>query len=250
MKINDVEQLLSISKANIRFYEKQGLLSPARSSNGYRDYSDADILRLKEIIILRKLGICVDDIESIHNGQLSLQEVFSANIADLEVEIEGLNGALELSIMIQAEEAEELDIERYWNLIREEEEKGNKFYAVAVEYWDTVGPEFYKRFFINANDSLKNKIAGIVLFCTIYGIWATYILDAGTYWQNFFHWPIVFAFVFCITFPLHLIGKRFPRVAAFFCNLLLIICLGILALVGILIVGGFLNSLFHFYTPS
>ena len=28
MKINDVEQILGISKANIRFYEKQNLLSP------------------------------------------------------------------------------------------------------------------------------------------------------------------------------------------------------------------------------
>lgn len=28
--------------ANIRFYEQEGLLTPARTSNGYRDYSEAD----------------------------------------------------------------------------------------------------------------------------------------------------------------------------------------------------------------
>ena len=39
MKINEVEQMLGISKANIRFYEKQNLLTPRRNENGYREYS-------------------------------------------------------------------------------------------------------------------------------------------------------------------------------------------------------------------
>lgn len=45
MKINDVEKQLGITKANIRFYEKEGLLTPSRSANGYRDYTEADIAR-------------------------------------------------------------------------------------------------------------------------------------------------------------------------------------------------------------
>ena len=31
-----------MTRANIRFYEQEGLLTPARTSNGYRDYSEAD----------------------------------------------------------------------------------------------------------------------------------------------------------------------------------------------------------------
>ena len=45
MKINDVEQILGITKANIRFYEKEGLLTPGRTENGYRDYTQRDIDR-------------------------------------------------------------------------------------------------------------------------------------------------------------------------------------------------------------
>ena len=38
MKINQVEQLVGITKKNIRFYEEQGLLSPGRNrENGYND---------------------------------------------------------------------------------------------------------------------------------------------------------------------------------------------------------------------
>ena len=63
MKINEAEELLGISKANIRFYEKEGLLTPRRGENRYRDYSEEDLDRLREIVILRKLGISVQDIK-------------------------------------------------------------------------------------------------------------------------------------------------------------------------------------------
>ena len=39
MTIREVEQQLGMTRANIRFYEKEGLLSPRRESNGYRDSS-------------------------------------------------------------------------------------------------------------------------------------------------------------------------------------------------------------------
>ena len=40
MKINQVEELVGITKKNIRFYEEQGLLNPDRNpENGYREYS-------------------------------------------------------------------------------------------------------------------------------------------------------------------------------------------------------------------
>ena len=50
MRINEAEELLGISKANIRFYEKQGLLTPQRGENRYRDYTDGDIDRLRQIV--------------------------------------------------------------------------------------------------------------------------------------------------------------------------------------------------------
>ena len=70
MRINEAEELLGISKANIRFYEKQGLLTPQRGENRYRDYTDGDIDRLRQIVILRKLGISVQDIGKILGGSL------------------------------------------------------------------------------------------------------------------------------------------------------------------------------------
>ena len=43
MNINEAEKLTGIPRASIRYYESEGLVSPARAPNGYRVYSDDDI---------------------------------------------------------------------------------------------------------------------------------------------------------------------------------------------------------------
>ena len=96
MKIQELENELNISRANIRFYEKEGLLNPKRKENGYRNYSDDDIAILKKIIIYRKLGISVADIKKIFNGEADLQEAVSQSIENLQKEIENLNGSIKL----------------------------------------------------------------------------------------------------------------------------------------------------------
>lgn len=56
MKIKQVEELVGITRKNIRFYEEQGLLNVERAENGYREYHRADIARLQEIKLFRKRG--------------------------------------------------------------------------------------------------------------------------------------------------------------------------------------------------
>lgn len=62
MTIKELEVRLGISRANIRFYEKEGLLRPARRANGYRDYSAEDAAALEKIALLRRLGMPVETI--------------------------------------------------------------------------------------------------------------------------------------------------------------------------------------------
>ena len=44
MTIKEVEQNLNVPRATVRFYEKEGLLSPVRGENGYREYSEEDVV--------------------------------------------------------------------------------------------------------------------------------------------------------------------------------------------------------------
>lgn len=51
MTIKEVEQILGIPRATVRFYEREGLVEPTREKNGYRDYSQMDVIRLSHLLI-------------------------------------------------------------------------------------------------------------------------------------------------------------------------------------------------------
>ena len=62
MHIKDVEQRTGLSRANIRYYEQEGLVHPARRKNGYRDYSPDDLETLLRIRLLRRLDVPIEEI--------------------------------------------------------------------------------------------------------------------------------------------------------------------------------------------
>jgi DNA-binding transcriptional MerR regulator len=104
MKINEVEQLLNITKPNIRFYEKKGLFSPARNENGYREYSKEDIEILKKIILFRKMGISIEDIKALLDGEEKLSKVVNKNVVRIEEQMKELQGALHISQRMQKDQ--------------------------------------------------------------------------------------------------------------------------------------------------
>lgn len=239
MKINEVEERLGISKANIRFYEKQGLVSPARSVNGYRDYSEEDVSRLQSVIVLRKLGIPVQDIEKIQSGELQLQQAIEANIAQLEAQIEQLNGSLQLSRQIAREQTPQLDTPRYWALIQEKESRGEQFAEIFGDYWDTViMPELLSRLLLKEGAGVWKIALSALALCGIYGAVKAIFFDES-FWVNFFHWPIVLAVVVLITFPIHLLGRKRPKAASLIGTILGLLSAAFLIFVVLYLIIGF-----------
>src|SRR6476646_9192981 len=58
MKVSELASRVGISPAAVRFYESEGFLPlAARSANGYRDYNEADVCRLRVLTSLRGLGV-------------------------------------------------------------------------------------------------------------------------------------------------------------------------------------------------
>lgn len=87
MKINEVEKKVGIKSANIRYYEKVGLLDPARNKdNGYRDYSEEDVIHLERIKTLRLINISVDDIRLLFEGGITMEEAMNKRLAELDQE--------------------------------------------------------------------------------------------------------------------------------------------------------------------
>ncbi len=91
MRIQEVAPLVGITKKNIRFYEQEGLLHPRRSStNGYRDYSDEDVLLLSQIRLLRQLGVPLEEIRQLQSGSLTVGDAMTRQGICLRREIRNL----------------------------------------------------------------------------------------------------------------------------------------------------------------
>ena len=72
MNIKEIEERSGLPRSGIRYYEAEGLLSPARLENGYRDYSEADLETLLKIKRLRGLGLTLAGIRRIQSGESTL----------------------------------------------------------------------------------------------------------------------------------------------------------------------------------
>lgn len=232
MKINEVEERVGVSKANIRFYEKQGLLNPARGANGYRVYEEADVLVLQQIVILRKLGLSVEQIGKIFSGELPLQEAVASNIISLKEQIEQLNGSLELSKQIASEGCESLDTPRYWNMIQQKEAAGQKFTDIVNEYWVSfLEPQLLKKFGLVKTDSLKTKAIQIVLVIVGVALIQTFIFKNSTFSRSLFYVPMLVIGIALLTFPLYWLNKRHPKIGSVVTTIVGILCLIIFAVV-------------------
>lgn len=75
MKIQEVMQQVQLSKRAIKFYEEKGLLKVQKDENGYRNYTNENIVTLEKISIYRKLGVEIKAIEKIFNGTMEEKEV-------------------------------------------------------------------------------------------------------------------------------------------------------------------------------
>ena len=66
MNIKALVDTVGLSKDTIRFYEREGLISPpARLSNGYRDYDNKNVEQLNMIILAKNLGFTLSEIKEL-----------------------------------------------------------------------------------------------------------------------------------------------------------------------------------------
>lgn len=69
LRIGHVAKLFNIKEETLRYYEKEGFLTPVKNpDNGYRQYSLADILLLADLLFYRDIGIPIADIHRILDG--------------------------------------------------------------------------------------------------------------------------------------------------------------------------------------
>lgn len=133
--IKEAEELTGISRQNIRYYEKMGLLNPKRDAgNGYRKYDEEDIERLKVILLFRKLDMPLEEIHKLLDHEIDLQQALDTQKAYLQKEQQKLEAALAFCDTIQEQDLAELDINRCLQEIEKQEKSGNTFADILHDY--------------------------------------------------------------------------------------------------------------------
>lgn len=60
--IGELSRRTSVHAHQLRYYEAQGLLEPGRGTSGYREYTDDDVVTVKQIRKLLRAGLSTQDI--------------------------------------------------------------------------------------------------------------------------------------------------------------------------------------------
>jgi len=105
--ISAVAKMFSVHQQTIRLYEKQGLLTPKRSSGNTRLFAEEDVDRLEEIIYLtHQLRINIAGVEmilklkkQIEKMQKGMNDMFEATQKELEQESDASKDAARASAL-------------------------------------------------------------------------------------------------------------------------------------------------------
>ena len=120
MTIKEIEEITGMLRANIRYYEAEGLVVPERNKeNGYRIYSQDNVATLLKIKLLRTLDVPLDDIKALQAGRVTLREVLQLHLVTIE-EKKGMlerSGDVSRMILEQGETFAELDALRYLSVL-------------------------------------------------------------------------------------------------------------------------------------
>lgn len=129
MNVQEVEKKTGLTRANIRFYEKQGLLKPLRKANGYRDYSFDDVNALLKIKLMRELEVSIEEIDRLQREERSLSSVIEERAESIDEERDNLSDAKRVCQSMREDEVtfQELEAGKYLEELKQlAEQRGAK----------------------------------------------------------------------------------------------------------------------------
>ena len=120
MTISEISKNFKISTRTLRYYEQIGLLkSTKKEGYAYRAYDEESILRLQQIIILRKLHIQLKEIANILDDEdvVTAIEIFKKNVNELVDKINSLSMIKEIINRLIDELEKNKNIQIHLNLL-------------------------------------------------------------------------------------------------------------------------------------
>ena len=162
MNIKEIEERSGLTRANIRYYEQEGLLAPARRENKYRDYSEEDLETLLRIALLRSLGFSLEEIRRLQSGEADFAAAMRERSAALESEGQRLLAARNVCDAISREVTS-------YSALRPEDYLNGFEPDVAAKQRDVAEPHPWRRYFARAIDlTLVGLMVSFVQFVLLH----------------------------------------------------------------------------------
>ncbi len=163
IKIREMTAKYDLSARTLRYYEDMGLIKSIRSDDyAYRLYDEANVKRLEQILILRKLNISIKDIQRIFDtsGSEIVLDVLGKKVDDIDEEISILHELKEiiLEFIHQIESADfgrESDVKLLYDKAKE-----IKTQIINVNY--NGNPSAINRM-MEVTEKLDNKVPDIMI---------------------------------------------------------------------------------------
>ncbi len=92
--VKDLSNLAGVSVQTLHHYDRIGLLKPSiRLANGYRLYSEKDLVKLQQILALKFFGFELAQIKNLLEDEVNIAEHFAIQVQFLEEKAKALNEA-------------------------------------------------------------------------------------------------------------------------------------------------------------
>ena len=196
MNIKQASKQSGVPAPNIRFYEKEGLLNPARlPGNDYRDYTEQDIRTLRFIRMLRMLDVPLPVIRSVLAGDAPLGSVLREQQTALEQRAKQLEGAARFCAELARQDpsAKSLDVDACLSRMEDPAQPQNFFSGWVQDYRTLAQVQHQKHFFFIPQGSINTpqeftaalqayaEEHGIQLSLTKEGMYPEFSLDGIPY---------------------------------------------------------------------
>ena len=158
MNIKQASEQSGVSASNIRFYEKEGLLTPARrQGNDYRDYTAGDVRTLKLIRMLRMLDVPLPTIKAVLRGEQPLQQALQAQQTVLEQQAAQLAAAMQFcaDLARQAPQTDTLDVDACLTRMESPAQAQGYFSDWLQDYRKLAKAQHQKHFFVIPEGSIN-----------------------------------------------------------------------------------------------
>ena len=148
MNIKTAEERSGVSRQNIRFYEREGLLTPDRNpENDYREYTEEHIEILKRIRILRMVDMPLDQIKLVLEGKLTPADAAETQKQRLKQRQEELAAAIRFcEEWTRIPSLDALDSDQMLQAMEAPENKDGLFHKWKEDYRKVVLAEREKMF--------------------------------------------------------------------------------------------------------